>query len=136
MPDVVLNHQFANFIRKRMKDVPVSQQELTTKFGIPSGTVSRWMNGNLGDNPTLQIFVAFSEALQTPLWKLLEQAGYRIEEPTDPEVAERELARQIEATPELLPIVHWLLDLDLSDRAAVMTFVEILQRRRAELDQK
>lgn len=130
-----LNHKFANFVRKRMKEVQVEQKELTVKFGIPGGTASRWLKGNLGDPPSLPVFVMFSEALQTPLWQLLEQAGYKIEQPTDPEASEREMARQIETTPELRPIVQWLFDLDLADRAAVMAFVEILQRRRAEQDQ-
>lgn len=129
------NHKFANFVRKRMKEVGVEQKDLTATFGIPGATASRWLKGNLGTTPELPMFVMFSEALQTPLWQLLEQAGYKVERPTDPEASERQMARQIEATPELRPIVQWLLDLDLADRVAVMTFVEILQRRRAEQDQ-
>lgn len=129
------NNKFANFIRRRMKEVQVEQRDLVAKFSIPQATVSRWLKGVIGDPPSLPVFVMFSEALQTPLWQLLEQAGYKVERPTDPDFSERQMARQIEATPELRPIVQWLFDLDLNDRAAVMTFVEILQRRRAEQDQ-
>lgn len=130
-----LNMGLANFIRKRMNEIQIKQKDLSDKFGIQKSTASRWLNGNIGDPPELPTFVAFSEALQTPLWRLLEQAGYKIEQPTDPEASDRQLARQIEATAELRPIVQWLFDLDLADRVAVMTFVEVLQRRRAELDQ-
>lgn len=126
------NMNLANFLKRRMKEVGVEQKDLTDKFGISKGTASRWLNGLIGDPPELPTFVAFSEALQTPLWRLLEQAGYEVERPTDPAESDRQLARQIEATPELRPIVQWLFDLDLDDRAAVMTFVEVLQRRRAE----
>lgn len=130
-----LNMNLANFLKRRMREVGVTQVELTDRFKISKGTVSRWLNGNIGDPPELPTFVAFSEALETPLWRLLEQAGYKVERPTDPDESDRQLARKIEATPELRPIVQWLFDLDLNDRAAVMTFVEILQRRRAELDE-
>lgn len=129
------NMNLANFLKKRMKQEGVTQKDFTDRFGIPKATVSRWLNGNIGDPPELPTFVAFSEALQTPLWRLLEQAGFEVERPTDPAESDRRLARQIEATPELRPIVQWLFDLDLNDRAAVMTFVEILQRRRAESDE-
>lgn len=130
------NHRFANFINSRMDVIDLAPIDLTTRFGIPVATVSRWRAGDLGENPELKNFVAFSEALESPLWEVLEQAGYPIERPTDPAETDRQLARQIEATPELRPIVQWLFDLDLDDRLAVMTFVEVLRRRRAEQAQK
>ena len=129
------NMNLANFLWKRMREEGVAQKDLTSRFKIPGATASRWLKGNIGDPPELPTFVAFSEALNTPLWRLLEQAGYKVEHPTNPDESDRRLARQIEATPELRPIVQWLFDLDLTDRAAVMTFVEILQRRRADLDE-
>jgi transcriptional regulator with XRE-family HTH domain len=124
----------ANFVKKRMGEVGVTQKELTDIHKIPKGTVSRFLNGQVKDHE-LPTFVVFSEVLQVPLWRLLEAAGYEIERPTDPAESDRRLARQIEATPELRPIVQWLFDLDMDDRVAVEAFVEAWKRRHGEQDQ-
>jgi transcriptional regulator with XRE-family HTH domain len=129
------SHRFRNYVLKRMKDNGFqTQSDLAAKVGLNAPTLNRLITGKVKD-PELPTFVLLAEALGDPLWRILEEAGYKVEQPTDPEASERELARQIEATPELRPIVEWLFDLDLADRVAVMTFVEILQRRRAELGQ-
>lgn len=123
----------ANHIKKRMDELNIAQKDLTDRFGISKGTASRLLNGQIED-PELPTFVLLSEALQEPLWKLLEIAGYKVERPTDPADSDRQLARQIEATPELRPIVQWLFDLDIDDRAAVLAFAEALKRRNGGLD--
>jgi transcriptional regulator with XRE-family HTH domain len=121
----------ANFILKEMQQRGWDQKDLSAKSRIPKATISRLLNGQVSD-PELPTFVALSTALEVPLWKLLEQAGYEVERPTDPVESDRQLARQIEATPEIRPIVQWLFDLDMDDRAAVMAFVEALKRRRGD----
>lgn len=119
----------ANFLRERLDERGWEQKDLVTQSGLKKATISRLLNGQV-DDPELPTFVALSEALEVPLWRLLEQAGYKIDRPTDPADSDRQLARQIEASPELRPIVQWLFDLDFDDRAAVMSFVEVLRRRR------
>ena len=124
----------ANHIKKRMGDLGITQKDLTDRFGFSKGTASRLLNGQIED-PELPTFVLLSEALEEPLWRLLEMAGYTVDRPTDPADSDRQLARQIEATPELRPIVRWLFDLDIDDRAAVVAFAEAWKQRRGDSDQ-
>lgn len=130
------NHRFANFLKRCMEQANTDRAVLINNFDIAPATVSRWLKGNLGENPKLENFVSFAKALGVPLWQVLEEAGYTVERPTDPAESDRQLARHIEATPELRPIVQWLFDLDVDDRAAVMTFVEVLKQRRSEAGKK
>jgi len=122
--------QFRNYVLKRMGDVGIqTQAELASKVGLRPPTLNRLIRGKVKD-PELPTFVLLAEALEEPLWRVLEEAGYVIERPTDPTESDRQLARQIEAAPELRPIVDDLFALDADDRAAVVAFLQALRRRR------
>jgi transcriptional regulator with XRE-family HTH domain len=126
------NRGFANFLRRRMRLVDVEQKDLTDTFSISKGTVSRWLNGNIGAAPQMPTFVAFSAALQTPLVQLLEQAGYPIEWPTEPSDRHLRLARKLDAYPWLVERLDDLMRLSDDEFQELMEYVEF--RRLGQSD--
>lgn len=128
------SHRFRNYVRKRMRERQIKDQAtLAAKVGLKPPTLSRLINGKVED-PELPTFVLLAEALEDPLWRVLEEAGYKIERPADPSDSDRQLARQIELSPELRPIVEDLFALDADDRSAVVAFLQALRRRRGSGD--
>ena len=128
------NMGLANFLKRRMKLVNVGQKDLTDKFSISKGTVSRWLRGNIGASPKLPTFVAFSEALQTPLGQLLEQAGYPIDQPTEPSDRHLHLARKLDAYPWLAERLDDLMRVSDVEFRELMEYVEF--RRRGQSDDR
>lgn len=123
----------ANFVNAKLAERGWSAAHLARESGIGTNTISR-MRDAKPQQIQLQTFVALAGTLEVDLWRILEIAGYQIEQPSAPAEADlqfaQSLARQIDSFPELRPIVHRLFDLDEADRRAVLAFLTLLRQQR------
>jgi len=125
----------ANFISAKLAEKGWSDSRLAKESGVGGATVSRLLKAR-PQQIQLQTFVALAGALEVELWRLLEVAGYPIEQPSPPAETDlrfaQQLARQLDSFPELRPIVRLLFDLDEADRRAVTAFLNALATLRDE----
>lgn len=125
----IMGSELGNYLRDEISRRGWTQTRLASEAGLPKQTLSNVINdpANTPDLPTL---VALAGALNVSLSYLLERAGYTVQRTEDPEESTRQLARQIEAFPWLQPILTWLVELDLEDRAGVIAYLESLRQQR------
>jgi transcriptional regulator with XRE-family HTH domain len=123
----------ANFVNRCLEQKGWDDVDLVRESGISAPTVWRILKAK-PHRIKLQTFVVLAQALDVELWEILEVAGYPIEKPSPPAEADlrfaERLARQLDAFPELRPIVTWLFELPDADRRAVIAFLTTLREWR------
>jgi transcriptional regulator with XRE-family HTH domain len=119
----------ANFLREQLRARGWSQTDLAAEAGLPKTTVSRLLNDRV-DEPELSTLMKLSVALEIPLIRLIELAGFPVEAPAPPAAQHQRLTILAESLPWLTPIVEQLAALEPADLESVLTYLEVLRQRR------
>jgi len=125
----IMGSELGNFLRDEIKRRGWTQTRLAARSHLPKQTISNIIT-DPSNTPDLPSLVAIADALEISLARLLERAGYTVDRTDDPEESTRQLARQIEAFPWLQPILMWLIELDLEDRAGVIAYLKSVRQQR------
>lgn len=104
-----------------------SLRDLAAKAEIAPSAVSKLMTDKERE-PRLSTLAALAAALEIPLRRVVEAAGFPVEVGT----ADAQLTALAAAVPGLEPFLAHLGDLTPDDRAAVLAMAEALSRRQAQ----
>mgnify|MGYP000750371103 CR=1 FL=1 len=106
-------------------------RDLAINSTISEGTLSRIKN-NSEYRPDLQTLAGISIALDIPLRRVIESCGYAIEGGAENGDEATRVTALLGAVPELQTFLGPLALLSPDDRIAVLTYAELLARRRNE----
>ena len=125
----VMGSELGNFLRDELERRGWTQSRLAARAHLSKQTLSNIIN-DPSIAPDLPTLVSLADGLNMSLARLLERAGYAVERTDDPEESIHQLARQIDAFPWLQPILTWLIELDLEDRAGVIAYLKTVRQQR------
>ena len=106
-------------------------RDLAINSTVSEGTLSRIKN-NSEYQPDLQTLVGISIALNIPLRRVIESCGYDIESGAENRDETTRITALLGAVPELQSFLEPLALLTPDDRIVVLTYAELLARRRSE----
>lgn len=123
--------KLAAYLRGKIERGEVTQVELERLSNIPDSTLSRIINGGVGEPKASQI-AQIAKALDMPFWKLMQIAGFTTDTPGHPSEDVLRIATNLEEQPDLRQMMDAAADLLPGDRDAVLALIADLQRRSDE----
>jgi transcriptional regulator with XRE-family HTH domain len=115
------------YLRQKLKERGWTQADLAAYSGINKMNITRLMGSGKERTqvPDLATLDAYARALEVPLYRLIEEAGYEVHCPRDnPEAI---LARQIIDRPLLREICNEMIMLDEKDHQQIRSFIRGLK---------
>jgi transcriptional regulator with XRE-family HTH domain len=106
-------------------------RDLALNSTLSEGTLSRIKN-NPEYRPDLQTLAGIAIALDIPLRRVIEACGYSVESGAGNDDEQTRIMALLTAVPELQTFLEPLAGLRPDDRLAVLTYAEMLLRRRNE----
>lgn len=121
----------AIFLDKSLKEHNWSYRDFEELANISRSTISAIINGKKAD---LDILVKISKALNVPLWRIMELAGYDLGVGQTADIINQRIVSLIAAVPELGPLLDELAAGDRGDIVAVLAYLESQRSVRQRLD--
>ncbi|NJL32526.1 MAG: XRE family transcriptional regulator [Chloroflexaceae bacterium] len=121
----------ADFIQQEMQQRGWSHRDAVREIEMSSGALTKILKRET-KQPELDTLEHIAQALQAPLWRVIEMAGFDLQLPATPSSLSRRLQSLLEREPAYQHLAEHLLNLHPDDLNGILTYLEAqeLQRKR------
>lgn len=122
------------FIKEELGRQNITQEQLAELSGIPDSTLSRILNGEVGEPRASQI-ARIAKALKIDFYILMRKAGIGNGPPAGPDEEAQEVAALVARDPGLADILRKTSGLNEANRKAIRAYAKMLLDQQGELDE-
>ena len=124
----------AVFLREELSRQNITQEQFAETTGIPDSTLSRILNGTVGEPRASQI-AKIGKALKIDFWVLMRKAGIGDGPPAGPDEEAQEVAALVARDPNLADILRKSSRLNPANRRAIRAYAKMLLDQQGGLDE-
>ncbi len=118
----------AVYLREEMSRQNKTQQDLEEATGIPDSTLSRILNGEVGEPKASQI-AKIGKALGIEFWVLMRKAGIGNGPPSSPSEEAQQIAAIVAGDPGMAEVLRQVAGLNQHNRQAILAYIILLQQQ-------
>lgn len=123
---------FGSYLHEEMRKRGWNAVRLEIESAVPDATISRILKGAQPSPPNV---AKFAKVFEEEPAKLMALAGYPVGDPSDPDVAEKELLVQVRAFPWLQELIPDILSLSPANRAVVQRVIRSMREQQDDTAQ-